>query len=489
MLITDKIYQLFGAILNLGIDESTSIDDAKRVRIVNGISFLGGIVLIIISLVLFVLLAPSPKIDLSLTHDLLFGNEESKPIALVNLWIIFPIIDVLLGVICFLILLLNAKKYWKIAANTLCIVATLYTSFFFLVGGVRVVFLFFIPAILPILFFNKKASYLSFGLANFIILFTISLILYKNNSLLHLPSHNYLPTFIINIIFAFTIIFLIVVHFKNQITKNEKILTEQNRRLQQMTQEISSQRDELKANNNKLKVMNATKDKFFSIIAHDLRNPFNGILGFSDLLVKSLANNRIKDSVGYANIIYTSARNAFTLLENLLEWSRSQTGRITYHPQIVDFVRIVEKSVNVCKDFADGKGIELQISITENLSILADENMLNSVMRNLITNAIKYTPKGGRVTITAQASESLVEVAVTDTGIGMSSETMNKLFKIHEIDSKEGTEKEAGTGLGLLLCKTFIEKHGGKINVESELGKGSCFRFTIPQSQNYLGSA
>jgi len=483
LIIKNKIYKLFGAILNLGIDESTSIDDAKRVRIVNGISFWGGTVMIIVSLVVFILFLPYQKFDFSLINDLLFGQVDAKITAWTNFKVAYPILDAFLGLVCFLILYLNAKKYWETAVFMLCAFATLYTSLYYLIGGIKIVFLYFIPAILPIVFYKKKATYISFGVANLIILFAISLVLNNNNSLLHFPTGNYLPIFTINIFFAFTIILLILINFKNQITENEKVLAEQNRDLQLMTQEIRNQRDELKSNNVKLEVMNATKDKFFSIIAHDLINPFNSILGFSDLLVKSQTDNKMKDSAAYASIIHASARNAFSLLENLLEWSRSQTGGITYNPQNIDFERLVQKSVNLCKSLAEVKGIEMQISNLKNISIKADENMLNTVMRNLITNAIKYTPKGGKVIISAQLSKSFLEVAVTDTGIGMSNEIMSKLFKIHQIKSVEGTNKEKGTGLGLFLCKTFIENHGGKIWVESELGKGSCFRFTIPHTE------
>lgn len=478
---------IFSAILNIGVDQKSNYEDAKRVRIVNGISFVGGIVLIITSLIIYFLFLPYPEFDFALINDFLFGQGEAKPIAWTNLRIIFPIIDAFLGLVCFLILFLNAKKFSEAAVFSLCFVATVYTSFFFLIGGIKVVFLYFIPAILPIVFYKQKATYISFGAANLIILFVISLILNKNNSLLHFPTGNYFPTFTINILFAFTIISLIVIHFKNQITKNEKVLAEQNKELQHMAQEISHQRDELKSKNYKLKVMNATKDKFFSIIAHDLKNPFNGILGFSSLLLKSLNDDRKKESLEYANFINTSAKNAFTLLENLLEWSRSQTGGITYKPQSIDLNILLQKSINICKNLAEVKNIEINYFQPNSISVYADENMLNTVLRNLITNAIKYTQKGGMVSISAQTVNSMVEISVTDTGIGMSNETISKLFKIHELSSTEGTEKETGTGLGLILCKNFIEKHGGKIWVESELGKGSCFRITIPYNNIPIG--
>ena len=474
---------LFDLIINIGVEEGTSYDNAKLLRIVNGVAFLGGLVLVITSFTLYFMFRPFEPINSNLTYDFFFGSGEAKEFARHNYRIIFPVIDFFIGIISFAIIGLNALKLNKLAKISLCFLASLFSSFIFLSGGVKVVFIFFVPAILPIMFFRKKTVYFSLAAINFIILFVIAYILDEKGGLLYIPRENYFSVFIVNIVFAFIIILLIVNHFKIQSVENEELLEEQNLSLKMLADKIHSQRNELKVKNYRLKVINATKDKFFSIIAHDLKNPFNGILGFARLLIISLKEGRKEESISHANFILDSAKNAYTLLENLLEWSRSQTGRIKFNPKPIHLKTFIFENGSICKSMAEAKGIEIEIDIPPNLSVMVDENMLNTILRNLLTNAIKYTNKGGKVIVSASVNDSHVEISVTDTGIGMSKEIVNSLFKIHEISSKEGTENE--TGLGLLLCKTFAEKHGGKIHVNSEVGNGSCFTVIIPATGNY----
>ena len=478
-----KNRNLFDSILNIGVEEGASHDEIKQLRIVNGIAFIGGLVLVITSITLYFMFKPYDTLDLSLTYDFFFGSGDAKEFARHNFRIIFPVIDFFIGLICLAVLGFNTLKLNSLSKVTLCLTATLFSSFIFLAGGVKVVFIFFIPAILPIMFFRRKSVYFLLAVINFLILFIIAYILDEKGGLLYIPKENYFSVFVVNIIFAFTVILLIVNHFKIQSLENEKLLEEQNHSLKVLTNKISSQRNELKVKNYKLKVINATKDKFFSIIAHDLKNPFNGILGFAKLLIPAIKEGRKEDSLSHAKYILDSAKNAYTLLENLLEWSRSQTGRIKFTPKPIDLKSFLLGNGSICKSMADAKSIELEFDIPSNITILADENMLNTILRNLITNAIKYSNKGGKVSVSVKATDTQVEISVTDTGIGMSKETLHSLFKIHELSSKEGTENETGTGLGLLLCKTFTEKHGGEIWVESELEKGSCFIFSIPIPQ------
>jgi len=242
--------------------------------------------------------------------------------------------------------------------------------------------------------------------------------------------------------------------------------------------------------NEELKKLINEKDKFFSIIAHDLKSPFNSILGFSEMLKDEARDLDIDSIVQYAGIINSSAQHTFELLENLLDWARMQQGRIPFEPQKFLLNSIVSSEIDGLKNNADQKNIQLINGSQENLIVTADENMISTVVRNLISNAIKFTPKGGEVKVEAKVevkAEAEVEVengqviiSVSDTGIGMTSETIEKLFKIETSFTTRGTENEKGTGLGLLLCKEFIEKHEGKIWVESNEGKGSTFSFSLP---------
>lgn len=281
-------------------------------------------------------------------------------------------------------------------------------------------------------------------------------------------------------------------HQSNVILSNQKRqIEEKNDELLKLNEEVSAQRDaiasinaEIELKNNTLEELNATKDKFFSIIAHDLKNSFNGILGASKLLVSSPGKFNHEETMDYVDMIHTSSQNAYKLLENLLEWSMSQTGRIDYKPQEIELKKIVTENANIWGDQARAKNISIGSDIPGRIIVFADKNMLNTILRNLVTNAIKFTPRGGTITITAALKNNEVEIAVCDTGIGMNESTKNKLFRINEKTSIPGTEQEPGTGLGLILCKEFVEKHDGKIWVESELGKGSEFKFALPLKHN-----
>lgn len=221
---------------------------------------------------------------------------------------------------------------------------------------------------------------------------------------------------------------------------------------------------------------------FFSIIAHDLKSPFNGILGFSEMLKNEARDLDIGSIVDYAELINSSAQHAFELLENLLEWARIQQGSIPFEPKTLLLNTLINSEIEDSKYNAYQKNIALVNGINENVILFADGNMISTVLRNLISNAIKFTPKNGKVKIEVQKMDGQVEISVADTGIGLSRETRDKLFKIETSFTTRGTENEKGTGLGLLLCKEFVEKHGGVIWVESDLGKGSRFILSLPFS-------
>jgi signal transduction histidine kinase/ligand-binding sensor domain-containing protein len=230
--------------------------------------------------------------------------------------------------------------------------------------------------------------------------------------------------------------------------------------------------------------LNTSKDKFFSIIAHDLKNPFNIILGYSEMLRDEIKSGNLSIIDESAGLIHTSAVQTLRLLENLLEWANSQRGKILFKPVKLDLNELLTEEFNTLSDMAAGKNIELKSFLIENFTITADRNMLKTVMRNLISNAIKFTYRNGKVEVKAISDNRQVEISVSDTGIGIDKETNSKLFRIDANISKPGTDNEKGTGLGLFLCKEFIEKHGGRIWVESEEGRGSTFRFCLPLNIN-----
>jgi len=241
---------------------------------------------------------------------------------------------------------------------------------------------------------------------------------------------------------------------------------------------------EIKLKNEQLILANANKDLFMSILAHDLRNPFNTLIGFSGLLVKNIQVYDLAKIKNQANLIHIIAKQAYDLLEDLLLWSRAQSGQLPFEPQKLNFTNICQDIVEKLKPIADTKNIIINHFAEADYNIFADVNMLKTIIRNLVSNSIKFTKNGGKINIYAEKDETAIKIKVSDNGIGMSQETISKLFDISQTQTSSGTSGEKGTGLGLLLCKEFVEKHGGKISVESELDKGTVFSFTIKQFEN-----
>ncbi len=240
----------------------------------------------------------------------------------------------------------------------------------------------------------------------------------------------------------------------------------------------------LKENEQNLYESNAEKDKFFSIIAHDLKSPFNSMLGFSELLIENFDKYDISRQKKYISLINQSLRNTHKLLENLLLWSRAQRGIVDFVLKKENLYVLSDETIELLSHAAKNKSITLTNQIPKDIYVEVDKNMLSTIIRNLISNAIKFTPKGGEITtkartITDENKQNYVEISVNDNGVGISLENQSKIFEITESVSTEGTENEQGTGLGLILCKDFVEKHGGKIWIKSEVGKGSKVIFTL----------
>ena len=271
----------------------------------------------------------------------------------------------------------------------------------------------------------------------------------------------------------------LVLTVKEAIKSYEKddIIIHQNEELKELNAGLE---EKVSLRTKELQDLNTTKDKFFSIIAHDLKNPFNTLMGFSELLTEnfdSFSTEKIKEYIG---IIFDTSKNSYALLENLLEWSRSQTGRIQVTPEKFNLYKIVNENISLLESQATKKQINLRNILSETLEAFADENMINTVIRNLISNAIKYTPIEGSIQIESKTKENAVILTITDSGVGISEENIPKLFRLDQNYSTNGTANETGTGLGLILCAEFIAKNKGKIWVESELNKGSSFSIQLP---------
>ena len=239
--------------------------------------------------------------------------------------------------------------------------------------------------------------------------------------------------------------------------------------------------EEISFKNEQLQLINAEKDKFFSIIAHDLRGPLSAFVDATQILTEEIQNMDLEEIKDITMSMKTSASNIYGLLENLLEWSRLRRGAMDFVPENLNLKKKIEASIDVLSESARKKRIGLTISVPGELEIRADIHMFDTIIRNLISNAIKFTISGGKVIVTANYNgDHYIVVKISDSGIGMAPELRNKLFQIDEKTSRPGTEGETSTGLGLLLCKEFIEKHGGKIWVESSVGQGSTFSFSLP---------
>ena len=247
-----------------------------------------------------------------------------------------------------------------------------------------------------------------------------------------------------------------------------------------LNQLLEEKNQQIEQSERELRLLNAAKNKFFSIIAHDLKNPFHTVMGFSYLLSKDYDRFSEKERRKFAVDIYQSTHNIFRLLENLLEWSKSQTGRLTFSPVETEFCRILENSTSVLRPLAEQKKIQLTFSCSDQLKVYVDPLMIETVLRNLINNAIKFTPKDGCIEIAVEQIEDMVRINVGDTGVGISEEDVQNLFHIDSKVKRKGTNNEDGSGLGLILCKEFVNKNNGRLWVESTPGKGSLFSFTIP---------
>ena len=256
------------------------------------------------------------------------------------------------------------------------------------------------------------------------------------------------------------------------------------RELEQRLEEELARRKEseerLQQVNLELQEAIACKDKFFSIIAHDLRNPLGSFRDLSEMILEKSDSLSKSDILRLVNMEFDSTKRMFALLDDLLMWAKSQQNKIEFYPQNTDLAEIIAYDVGLLALHAQEKQITLKNSVAAPLWGHVDAQMMQTTILNVLSNAVKFTETGGTVEISARADERAIEITVSDTGVGIPPNYLERLFRIDERSKRRGTNNETGTGLGLILCKEFIERHGGSIRVESEAGKGTTVRMTLP---------
>ena len=266
-----------------------------------------------------------------------------------------------------------------------------------------------------------------------------------------------------NVLFVITFVSLIYVSIVPAVLENSKktgIILEQNKELKKLVE---------------------TKTKFLSVISHDLKNPFNTIIGISKILLKKHKEIDIEKREKYIESIHEISTNTYSLLENMLAWSRSHSNELKLFQEKIDLNNIINQTIEINLKTAKTKKIEIINSVVNRIYVYADKNMITLIFRNLLSNAIKFTNENGFITISAEKKYEMIEISFSDNGIGMDNETLENIFNSDNTKSLPGTRGETGTGFGLLLCKEFTEKHGGTISVDSEKHKGSIFKFTVPE--------
>jgi signal transduction histidine kinase len=268
----------------------------------------------------------------------------------------------------------------------------------------------------------------------------------------------------------------------DKISKQNNEINRQKQLLEEQQEELRVINEELEKANEELKSLNITKDKFFSIVSHDLKNPFQALLGYTKMLDIEYEDMDDDQRQSIIRILFDISQRSFRLVDNLLNWSRTQLNRVYMNPanlQLQKNIRFVEEAL---KTAFESKNITFTNDVANDTEVYADKDALNLILRNLIANAIKFTPQNGKITVGSRSSNGYIEISVSDTGIGIPGEIQKDLFNLDRNMNTKGTEDEEGTGLGLILCKEFVERSGGEIRVESQQGKGTTFSFTLPEN-------
>jgi len=280
----------------------------------------------------------------------------------------------------------------------------------------------------------------------------------------------------------FLVAFLSAILWYFQYKKKREALAEVQKRkeeIHQQKEEIQAQAEELEFQRDELYRSNKTKEKLLSVVAHDLKNPIHALIGFSELLVDETSGLSDEEKHQYIEYIHDSTLQIHNLLENLLKWAQSQSSSIKYQPEEFNVNELIDTNIKLFNESGKKKEIELIYNLSPTKNIFADKNMINTVIRNLINNAIKFTASGGKISVSAENKDNFVEIMVVDTGVGMSEEIIQKILETDEFHSSAGTSNEQGTGLGLAICKEFLNAHGSKLQIKSRPGKGATFYFSI----------
>jgi signal transduction histidine kinase len=489
------------SILNTGIDiHSENNSHLKKVRLLNGIAFFGGTFLLLVSIGIICIDYPyTHPFDMSKIGQLFFDKNSNSEI-FESVKLIFPIVNILTSISLFLVLYLNRLHHFNASILTLYLAAIFSTFFSYFLRSNYAFFLTVIPSVVPILFYEKKKFQIPLYFLNYLLFIIATYIMDGYKVFYHNGENNVLFIYI-NMSVLYFFIFLVVNNLKvenrlseerlqkqNDILKEQAIrikaqsieLNNKNKELQTSLETVNNQKERIQEINETLEDANATKDKFFDIISHDLRSPFNSILGFSDILLENHAeyDNEFREKL--IQQIVDSSKGAFKLVENLLEWSRAQTGKFSFNPEKIELEYVLNETLFDIENIAHNKNIEIRTQIPRGMTVYADKEILKTVLRNIASNAVKFTPKLGSIIIKAEIIDRSTLISVQDTGVGISKDKIEKIFDITQKTNTLGTDNESGTGLGLLFCKEFIEKHGGKIQIESEVGKGSIFSFSFP---------
>lgn len=293
---------------------------------------------------------------------------------------------------------------------------------------------------------------------------------------IHPPWYRTSMAYILYILLAISLIYLFIKLRERNHIRDRKMLEQ---KVKERTLQIEAQKKEILEKNIELNELNVSKDKFFSIIAHDLRNPFNAIIGLTDVLLMGTYDKDPKKARNTLEHIHSSSQQAHELLENLLLWARSHTRTMAFNPEPLQLKPMVEEAIELVSVLAERKNIRILAESGECLGISGDRNMIHTVIRNLLTNALKFTPKNGEVKVVVGPCSEGCMILVKDNGVGIPQERISTLFSIDTAHKTKGTDQEPGTGLGLILCKEFVERHGGRLEVESQTGQGSEFRVIL----------
>lgn len=329
-------------------------------------------------------------------------------------------------------------------------------------GSVFLFFLISISLFIALSKGNNHLIYIGMSLVNIIALFYFEKSKYSYLIIQYPDKASQTADIAFSFLISFILLYLLTLYIVNSFRKENTKVSEQKKELE---------------------LVNTTKDKFFSIIAHDLRGPFNGMIGLTKIMSDNSVDFEKEELQDLALKLNKSATSTYGLLENLLNWAKVQQDCIAYHPHKIPLKNFVSAHLQAHQEMANNKEINTANTIPVDMMVLADEFMLQTIISNFIINAIKFTAKGGNIAISAiDKSNGKIEVSITDTGLGMSQSIISTLFKLGEQEHRVGTENEPSSGLGLILCKEFVEKHGGIIGVESEEGKGAKFTFSLPSA-------